>query len=96
MSEKHPLKLGLAVLVAGAVALFVGTYLVTLVMGKNLSLGGEKVAVVEITGVILSSEEVLEQLRKYEKDPSIKAIVVLFAVTPSVASAFVIWSCADA
>lgn len=76
MSEKHPLKLGLAVLVGGALILFVGTYLLTLVLGKNLSLGGEKVAIVEISGVILSSEEALDQLKKHEKDPSIKAIVV--------------------
>lgn len=76
MPEKHPLKVGLTVLVVGALLLFVGTYLLTLLMGKNLSVGGEKVAVVEVAGVILSAEEPLEQLKKYEKDPSVKAIVV--------------------
>ncbi|MDH4101017.1 MAG: signal peptide peptidase SppA [Nitrospirota bacterium] len=76
MSEKHPLKVGLTVLIVGALLLFVGTYLLTLLMGKNLAIGGEKVAVVEVAGVILSAEEAIEELKKYEKDPSVKAIVV--------------------
>lgn len=76
MFKAHPIKLGLMVVVAGAAVLFVGTYLLTLLMGKNVSLGGEKVAVVEIAGVILSSDEVLSQLKKYDKDASVKAIIL--------------------
>ena len=76
MSDKHPLKTGLTVLIVGAFLLFVGTYLLTLIMGRNISVGGDKVAVVEVSGVILSAQETLEQLKKYEKDPSVKAIVI--------------------
>jgi hypothetical protein len=37
---------------------------------------GEKVALVRITGVILDSTDVIEELKKYSKDNSIKAIVI--------------------
>jgi len=37
---------------------------------------GKKVAIVSIQGAILSSQEVVEALRGYAKDPSVKAIVL--------------------
>lgn len=37
---------------------------------------GEKVALVRIAGVILDSTDVIEELKKYSKDNSIKAIVI--------------------
>jgi protease-4 len=37
---------------------------------------GKKVAIVSIQGAILSSQEVVEELRGYAKDPSVKAIVL--------------------
>lgn len=37
---------------------------------------GEKVAVVRVTGVILDSTEVIEELRQHSKDRSVKAIVL--------------------
>jgi protease-4 len=36
---------------------------------------GEKIAVVELTGTIISSDEVVRQLKKYAKDHSIRAIL---------------------
>lgn len=40
------------------------------------SLGGGNIAVVDITGVILSADTTVDQLRKYDEDDSIKAIIL--------------------
>ena len=37
---------------------------------------GEKVAVLPITGLIIDSEDTIEQLKKFAKDDSVKAIVL--------------------
>ena len=37
---------------------------------------GDKIAVVDLEGVILTPKDVVEQLRKYADDSSIKAIVL--------------------
>lgn len=39
-------------------------------------LGGEKVAVIRIEGVILDSRETVEELRRFRENPSIKAVVL--------------------
>jgi protease-4 len=44
--------------------------------GKGLGLGSESIAVIDITGVILSPETVDTQLRKYGDDSSVKAIIL--------------------
>jgi protease-4 len=43
---------------------------------KGLGLGSESIAVIDITGVILSPETVDTQLRKYGDDSSVKAIIL--------------------
>lgn len=43
---------------------------------KGLGLGSESIAVIDITGVILSPETVDNQLRKYGDDSSVKAIIL--------------------
>lgn len=37
---------------------------------------GEKVALIRVTGVIIDSRDVIEELKKYAKDTSVKAIVI--------------------
>src|ERR1700712_1548704 len=44
--------------------------------GKGLGLGSESIAVIDVTGVILSPETVDTQLRKYGDDSSVKAIIL--------------------
>lgn len=44
--------------------------------GISLASAGGRVAIVEITGVINGSEDIIRQLKKYEKDNSIKAVVI--------------------
>jgi protease IV len=59
-------------------AVFVLVYL-TLRSGEQTSIGssfGDKIAVVDLEGVILSPSPVVEQLKKYGDDDSIKAIIL--------------------
>ncbi len=80
-------------MVFGGILLIV--VLIALSVAASLFLGGEapvvvtkKVAVVKIEGVIMDSKEVVEQLKKYSKNDSVKAIVIRInspggAVAPS-------------
>jgi protease-4 len=45
-------------------------------LGRWEQLGGSKVALITVEGVILDSREVIEQLEKYRMNPSVKAIVI--------------------
>jgi len=42
---------------------------------ETLSTSGKKIAVVELKDVILSSQEIVRQFKKYRENPSVKAIV---------------------
>lgn len=44
--------------------------------GRWERLGGSKVALITVDGVILDSKEVIDQLEKYRTNPSVKAIVL--------------------
>ena len=44
--------------------------------GRREQLGGSKVALITVEGVILDSKEIIEQLEKYRTNPSVKAIVL--------------------
>lgn len=61
--------------------LCLGTLLISLVAVQSLSIfntpgPGQKVAVVRIEGLIADSKSVVAQLRKYDKDPAVKAVVI--------------------
>ena len=82
----------LAVIVIGAIVLLV--VLIALSTGASLFLGEapvvstDKVALIKVEGLILDSEDVIEQLKKYSKNTSVKAIVLRIdspggAVVPS-------------
>jgi protease-4 len=76
---------GIIVVVAIVVALSTGASL--FLSGAPLVSSG-KVAVVKIEGVIVDSDDVIDQLKKYSKDTSVKAIVLRInspggAVVPS-------------
>ncbi|MFN3476539.1 MAG: hypothetical protein ACK4Z6_03160 [Candidatus Methylomirabilales bacterium] len=59
-----------------ALGLFLVFFGTAFLLGKRSLLGGEKVALVTIEGVILDSKEVIEQLEKHRLNPSVKALVV--------------------
>ena len=73
--RKRPLRtvLALAGLLVAAVA---GFSLLTSLALDNLWLGGERVAIVRIEGVIMDSREAIEELRRYRDNPTVKAIVL--------------------
>jgi protease-4 len=69
----------IAALIIGAVFLFFIAVVYTLsgIMGRSASLSiGKKVGVIEVTGVITSSKEIIEQLIDFRDDAGIKAIVL--------------------
>jgi len=75
--KRHPLRTAFLV-TALAVILFVGlSFAVLSLVGPGNLLGlGDKVGVLEIKGLISESRPTLKQLERYQKDKSIKAIVV--------------------
>ena len=71
-----------------AVFIFITAYIVTIGLGSWSWTTGEKIAVVRIEGVILDSNEVIEELKEYSSNDSVKAILLRIdspggAVAPS-------------
>jgi protease-4 len=81
------------VLVSGLMLfVFISVYVLTSVLGKKgtggVGLGGDKIAVVEIKGIIIDSKRVLENLKRFAEDRNIKGIILRIdspggAVAPS-------------
>lgn len=69
----------MALLVLGAIFLFflLAVYFIAGFMGRSTSLAlGEKVGVIEVEGVIVSSKKTIDQLIRFKEDHSVKAIVL--------------------
>ena len=58
------------------VLLVISIAVVFLMFGNPQMMPGAKVAVIDIAGPIYSSQQIVEQLRRYEADDSVKAIVL--------------------
>ena len=76
---------GVIVVVAIIIALSTGA---SLFLGEAPLVSSNKVAVVKIEGIILDPDDVIDQLKKYSKDSSVKAIILRInspggAVVPS-------------
>jgi len=83
MTEQPRSRVFLWVLLGGGafflflVAIFSLVYFTVRSQQKNTFSGfGDKIAVVDLEGVIITPKEVVEQLRKYGDDTSIKAIII--------------------
>jgi protease IV len=64
-------------LMLGVVAVFLVTIWALLRITEGTGLpGGQKVAIVEIEGVIVDAEDVLRELKDHLEDPSVRAVVV--------------------
>ncbi len=75
--KKRPLIMGLAVLGGLFVFFWLMIYLVTGWVGSRASFSlGEKVGVIEITGVITASRLINERITLFKEDESIKAVVL--------------------
>jgi protease-4 len=75
--KKHPILLGLTVLGVLLGLFLVSIWVLSYFSDREESLwGGEKIAVIEVRGVILDSQPVVEKLVKLRKNEKIKAIVL--------------------
>ncbi|MBI5193378.1 MAG: signal peptide peptidase SppA [Nitrospirae bacterium] len=71
-----------------AIFIFIVAYIATVGFGSRSWIPGEKIAVVRIEGVILDSNEIIEELKEYSSNDSVKAILLRIdspggAVAPS-------------
>jgi len=75
--KKHPVLLGMMVFGVLLSLFIVSLWVLSLLAIREESLwGDEKVAIIEIRGVILDSQPVLEKLAKFRKSEKVKAIVL--------------------
>jgi len=87
--RKHPIIYGLVLLVIAGGVFFLFAYVIASLGGEDHIVSmSEKIGVVEITGVINTSKEVIDQLDKYARDDDLKAVVLRIdspggAVVPS-------------
>ncbi|HEY3197939.1 MAG TPA: signal peptide peptidase SppA [Nitrospirales bacterium] len=85
--KRRPLRTALSILTV----IGLGYIVLSLIAGflfENGWIGGDKVAVIRIEGVIVDSRDTIEELRHYRDNPSVKAIVLRIdspggAVVPS-------------
>jgi protease IV len=85
--KRRPVRTAFAILALSVIGYFV----LTLVAGFLFEtgwVGGDKVALIRIEGIILDSHDTIEELRNYRDNPSVKAIVLRIdspggAVVPS-------------
>ncbi|MBI3353442.1 MAG: signal peptide peptidase SppA [Nitrospirae bacterium] len=47
-----------------------------MIMGKKVGIGGEKIAIINIKGVIVDSKKAVKEIRRYADNPSVKAILL--------------------
>ena len=75
--RRHPVLLGLLIVVVLIVGFVILVLTFSRLGGKKPTLAlGDKIGVVEIKGVIVSSERIIEQLIAYREDAGVKVIVV--------------------
>jgi len=88
MKKRHPLLFAFLSLVVLTVIIFIASYALTIGTGNWSLIPGNKIALVRIEGVILDSREVIEELKEYNSNESVKAILLRIdspggAVAPS-------------
>ncbi len=88
MRKRHPILFTFFSLFVLAIFIFVIAYVVTIGAGRWSLIPGDKIAVVKIEGVILNSSDIIEELKEYNSNDSVKAILLRIdspggAVAPS-------------
>lgn len=68
--------LGGGLFVAFVAVVSVLAYFVVQSMGGNASFGGDNIGVIDVDGVILAADKTVDNLRKFDQDDSIKAIIL--------------------
>lgn len=67
---------GVAIFLGIVISLFLAIIILSLLIGKKQYLGGEKIAIIRIEGLITESRSILDQLDEYSRNPKVKAIVL--------------------
>lgn len=74
--KKHPFFWGIFCLFSMALLFFFFSKIVVRHYGDGEDGGKEKIAVVDVNGIITESDEIVRKLKKYGKDSSIRGIIV--------------------
>ena len=85
--KRRPVRTAFAILALSAIGYFILTLFAGFLFEAGW-VGGDKVALIRIEGVIIDSRETIEELRRYRDNPTVKAIVLRIdspggAVVPS-------------
>src|SRR3989338_3552871 len=76
MKKRHPLLFAFLSLIVLTVIIFIASYALTIWTGNWSLIPGNKIALVRIEGVILDSREIIEELKEYNSNESVKAILL--------------------
>jgi protease-4 len=74
--RKRPIWVGFFIFLAIVGVTFAVILGLSVLLGKKDYLGAEKIAIVRVEGVIFNSKEIISQLKKYQSNPTVKAIVL--------------------
>ncbi len=74
--RRKPLIIGIIIFVSLVVVVFLISFGTTMLMGGKMGIGGEKIAIINIKGVIIDSKSTVREIRKYADNPSVKAVLV--------------------
>ncbi len=75
--KKHPVLLGLAILTSLFFAFVVAVFMFARFSGESSSFTiGDKIGIVEVTGLITDSQDTIKELSDFRDNPHIKAVVV--------------------
>ncbi|MEW6614282.1 MAG: signal peptide peptidase SppA [Thermodesulfobacteriota bacterium] len=74
--KRHPVLLGIIIAGILLVVFFIAVFAITYTGGDTTLAMGDKVAVVNTKGIIKDSTTIIEQLLRFKKDKSVKAIVL--------------------
>jgi len=88
MKKRHPILFAFLSLIVLTVIIFIASYALTIGTGNWSLIPGNKIALIKIEGVILDSREIIEELKEYNSNESVKAILLRIdspggAVAPS-------------
>ncbi|MFQ5454790.1 MAG: signal peptide peptidase SppA [Nitrospirota bacterium] len=73
--NKRPLLRGITLFVAFGMLFFLLIYTITLFV-ETSPVGENKIAIVRVEGMITESADIIEQLNRYNENPSVKAIII--------------------
>ena len=74
--KRHPVLLGIIIVGILLIVFFIIVFAITYTGGNTTLAMGDKIAVVDTKGVIKDSTTIIEQLLRFKKDKSVKAIVL--------------------